>query len=196
MAPQAPYGKLWITSDGTIYRALLPRQQGDTLSKTARDAHRNQKWSATGKGVGFWLTFEQWWKIWQDSGHWQERGPLPHQFCMARGTPRRPDTGSYKLGNVRIITNKQNRSEQDISYLRGNQHARGSKHTKAWKQEKSKQMKGNHHHARLRPEDVRGIRKLLKKGTMTKNEIAFMYYNVSVAAITDIQLGRTWKDVK
>ena len=52
--------------------------------------------------VPFLLTFAQWWYIWRRSGKWEQRGTLPHQYCMAR---KGPDIGPYAMGNVKIITN-------------------------------------------------------------------------------------------
>jgi hypothetical protein len=58
-------------------------------------------------GIGFEFTFEQWWKFWQDSGHWDERGIGRGKYCMARFN----DCGPYRIGNVRIITNEENGRE-------------------------------------------------------------------------------------
>ncbi len=143
MAPQGPIGRLWIAPDGTTYRAHVAKQKEHSLLRIARNRHRNQKHYAASRGIDFDLTFEQWWKVWQDSGHWRKRGPLPHQYCMARGTTKRPDVGPYKLGNVRIITNRKNREEQGMDYMFGNKHALGSKHTEEWKQQASIRKIGN-----------------------------------------------------
>lgn len=59
-------------------------------------AHKSQ---AKSRGIGFDLTFDQWWKIWQDSGKWEQRGKAVGQFCMSRNH----DTGAYTLGNVEIV---------------------------------------------------------------------------------------------
>jgi hypothetical protein len=67
--------------------------------------HKNR---AERYGIPFYLTKEQWWKIWKDSGHWNERGPHPDEYCMAR----KDDKGAYEIGNVLIITNAQNRAMQ------------------------------------------------------------------------------------
>jgi hypothetical protein len=56
------------------------------------------------RGIPFELTFRQWLKIWQDSGHLHERGHRQGQYVMARFFGR----GSYKIGNVRIITGEDN----------------------------------------------------------------------------------------
>jgi hypothetical protein len=56
------------------------------------------------RGIPFELTFKQWLKIWQDSGHLHERGHRQGQYVMARFFGR----GSYKIGNVRIIPTEDN----------------------------------------------------------------------------------------
>jgi hypothetical protein len=60
------------------------------------------------RGIQFLLTFDEWKKIWEDSGHLRERGKLAHQYCMSRIG----DAGPYAVGNVRIITNSENSREQ------------------------------------------------------------------------------------
>lgn len=55
-------------------------------------------------GMAFLLTFEQWWKIWQDSGHWEARGRKVGQYVMARDG----DIGPYAVGNVSIILGRDN----------------------------------------------------------------------------------------
>ncbi len=44
------------------------------------------------------LSFEQWLKVWVDSGKWYERGRKKGQYCMCR----RNDVGHYEIGNVYI----------------------------------------------------------------------------------------------
>jgi hypothetical protein len=53
------------------------------------------------------LSFEQLWKIWQDSGHYHERGPFKGQYVMSR----KNDLGSYEIGNVEIRLSSDNDSE-------------------------------------------------------------------------------------
>lgn len=48
--------------------------------------------------VGWELTFEDWWSVWQESGRWEQRGRAVNSYCMCRVG----DIGSYKIGNVFI----------------------------------------------------------------------------------------------
>jgi hypothetical protein len=65
-----------------------------------------QKSRAKQRGIPFELTFEQWWQIWQESGHWSES-----KYVMCR----HGDRGPYAVGNVRIATASENSRE----YYRG-----------------------------------------------------------------------------
>lgn len=59
-----------------------------------------QKRAARKRGIPWELTFEEWWRIWEESGKWDERGNLGDQYCMCRTN----DVGPYRVGNVRIDT--------------------------------------------------------------------------------------------
>lgn len=78
---------------------------------TPTQGERSRKWRATPKGqysvhkhnanvrgVEFNLTFEQWWSIWQKSGHWDKRGNRAGCYVMCR----KGDEGPYAVGNVFI----------------------------------------------------------------------------------------------
>lgn len=95
-----------------------------------------QRYGANMRGIAFKLTFEEWWDIWVLSGHWPDRGCRKGQYVMARFG----DVGPYAVGNVRIISVEENRSEQRYSperrarivqALRGNKHGRANK-GKTW----------------------------------------------------------------
>jgi hypothetical protein len=77
----------------------------DAYQKFARQKHD----SVANRGIPFLLTFGEWWQIWNESGHWPERGSSPLQYCMAR----HGDQGAYAVGNVRITTGAENRAEQN-----------------------------------------------------------------------------------
>jgi hypothetical protein len=54
--------------------------------------------------VPFRFTFREWWMIWLESGHWEERGIRRGQYVMARPG----DLGAYEVGNVEICTSEKN----------------------------------------------------------------------------------------
>jgi len=72
--------------------------------KTPKGKYAAQKGSAKRRGISWELTFDAWWKIWQESGKWDERGKAAEQYVMAR----KNDIGPYSMENVMIITNAQN----------------------------------------------------------------------------------------
>lgn len=55
------------------------------------------------------LTFEEWWNIWQNSGHWEERGSLGYHMC------RKGDEGPYSVDNVYIAHHTQNKKDQQLN---------------------------------------------------------------------------------
>ncbi len=63
-----------------------------------------QRTQARQRGVEWRLTFEEWFGIWTESGHWEQRGRTRGCYVMAR----HGDTGPYAVGNVSIITAEQN----------------------------------------------------------------------------------------
>jgi hypothetical protein len=72
-----------------------------------RAAFKSQRSSATKRGIRFLLSFDEWWKIWQASGKWEQRGRLAGQYVMARFG----DSGPYAANNVRICTKGENYDE-------------------------------------------------------------------------------------
>jgi hypothetical protein len=68
---------------------------------------KEHKYRADRRGIPFLLTYDEWLKIWEDSGHLHERGNRHGQYVMARYG----DAGPYSIGNVRIITAAENRRE-------------------------------------------------------------------------------------
>lgn len=66
--------------------------------KTPGGQYVRHKQNARRRGVAFELTFEEWWGIWTDSGHWSQRGNRLGDYCMKRNG----DRGPYAVGNVTI----------------------------------------------------------------------------------------------
>lgn len=65
-----------------------------------------QRSTAHQRGIEWRFTLASWWKVWQDSGRWSERG-RGNGYCMAR----RGDVGPYSPENVYICTIGQNFSD-------------------------------------------------------------------------------------
>ena len=65
----------------------------------ARDRfHQHRRNATVLRGVGWELSFEEWWSVWKESGRWEQRGRGVGLYCMCR----KGDIGPYKIGNVFI----------------------------------------------------------------------------------------------
>jgi hypothetical protein len=93
-----------------------------------KQKYDQHKYRAERCGIPFELTFKQWLKIWQESGHLHERGHRQGQYVMARFFGR----GSYKIGNVRIIPAEDNNhlrsAETRARMVRNNSATRQARH--------------------------------------------------------------------
>jgi hypothetical protein len=116
MAFHSTEAELWsIAASGVVPgdkadaadRACWQQTMRSADERIARRKFTVHKYGAKQRGIGFEFTFGEWWGIWLSSGHWGERGCRKDQYCMARNG----DTGPYAVGNVRIITNEENRKE-------------------------------------------------------------------------------------
>jgi hypothetical protein len=81
--------------------------QRKATGRKARAAYTMQRKNAQQRGIGWEMNFWQWWTIWQDSGHWAERGR-----GQGYGMCRRGDTGPYAAWNVYIAPCWQNSGDQ------------------------------------------------------------------------------------
>jgi hypothetical protein len=78
--------------------------------RKARRAYVTQKKRAKRRGIAWeFINFDQWWGVWQRSGHWAERGNKDgNSFVMCRYG----DVGPYSVDNVFIATCRENSSNQ------------------------------------------------------------------------------------
>jgi hypothetical protein len=67
----------------------------------------NNKVDKVGNPILMKLTFEEWNQIWDESGHWEERGCKLGQYCMSR----KNDIGHYEVDNVFIQQQRDNTSQ-------------------------------------------------------------------------------------
>ena len=94
-----------------------------------------QKRNAAKRGISYLLTYEDWIKIWFDSGHLGKWGRKKGQYHMARFG----DVGPYSIDNIKIVTGNENIREALI----GNTHLRGFVHTAETRMKNSKAQMGN-----------------------------------------------------
>lgn len=69
-----------------------------------------QKTHARARGIGWELTFWQWWSIWQESGRWEQRGRGQGYMMCRHG-----DTGPYAISNVYIAPGFVNSADAQIN---------------------------------------------------------------------------------
>lgn len=89
-------------------RRRVPDSKLSPRMRKAKDGFFDQRVSARHRGIDWELTFKQWWKIWKDSGKWEQRGRGHGKYQMARFG----DEGPYSVDNVRIITSDANLAER------------------------------------------------------------------------------------
>lgn len=103
------------------YRAISCEFGSASHSKSPFNKFTQQRYSSRKRGIGWQFTFADWWRIWQESGRWQERG-RGQGYCMARYG----DSGPYSPDNVYICTVGQNFSDSHlIDHPRRNRSAVG-----------------------------------------------------------------------
>lgn len=73
-------------------------------------AYNTHKGCAKRRGIGFHFTYEEWLKVWTDSGKLAERGTGAGRYCMCRYG----DQGDYEAGNVYIATTGDNLQESRV----------------------------------------------------------------------------------
>lgn len=106
--------------------------------KKAKQQYWNHQQRAKRKGISFQLTFDQWLKIWLDSGHYYNKGTKRGQYVMSRYN----DVGPYSVDNVKIQTVGENTKEafttNNSDFIKPRygieNHFYGRKHTEETKQ--------------------------------------------------------------
>lgn len=79
------------------------------LPRKVLSAYRNQRRNARTRGIEWKFNLASWWRIWELSGKWFQRG-RGYGYVMAR----KGDAGPYSPDNVYICTSAQNASDQYI----------------------------------------------------------------------------------
>lgn len=69
---------------------------------TPMQCFRQQRANARRRDIDFYLTFDEWWAIWKESGLYHLRGR--RGFVMHRNG----DEGAYEVGNVEIVSATEN----------------------------------------------------------------------------------------
>jgi hypothetical protein len=72
---------------------------------------RAQRKNAKRRNIEWAMTFEEWFRIWRQSGKLDMRGRCGDDYCMCR----KLDAGAYEVGNVQIKTVHTNLTEKKPS---------------------------------------------------------------------------------
>lgn len=72
---------------------------------TPKGRYVSAKNHAKRRNIPWKFTFEEWFTVWLDSGHWEERGP--NGYCMCRIG----DVGAYSKDNVYIASHSINKRD-------------------------------------------------------------------------------------
>ena len=102
--------------------------------KTPKKRFQEQKDAAKQRGIGFNLSFDEWWNIWEQSGKYNQRGCRKGQYVMSRIN----DTGAYEVNNVFIQTCGGNNS--DAHKGRPKPKSKFTKQAYVWTPERRKQF--------------------------------------------------------
>lgn len=89
-----------------VYAVIV--EQGGTY------AWQQQRRNAMRRGIAWELSLHEWWRLWQESGKWPERGRGGDKYVMSRIK----DSGPYAIGNVHIQTLSEN-SRDAVDSWRG-----------------------------------------------------------------------------
>ena len=95
----------YIRLYGFSFDQMAPFRRDGSLRKFI--IHRKH---AKARGIGWQLSFAEWWDAWQQSGYWQRRG-RGTGYCMARNG----DAGPYAIGNIYFCTGSQNTKDGFIN---------------------------------------------------------------------------------
>jgi len=89
------------------YKAHIAEWGSTKKNGSPLNRYGEHMYNAMKRGVEWNISFKDWWDVWQQSGHWHERGNSAMDYCMGRVR----DTGPYQAGNVYITTNTENCSK-------------------------------------------------------------------------------------
>jgi hypothetical protein len=90
-----------------IFRPPCQALNTEMNAKKLYEAHKrscNNRFDANGVLIEFRLSFDEWYSIWIESGHFNDRGCSSGKYVMGRIN----DLGHYEVGNVCIILHSEN----------------------------------------------------------------------------------------
>lgn len=82
-----------------------------------QNGYYQQKRNAATRGIEWNISLPDWWKIWQASDKWRQRGRGAYNYCMSR----KNDQGAYCATNVQIVSNLWNATSGQTKYRKEKQ---------------------------------------------------------------------------
>jgi transcriptional regulator with XRE-family HTH domain len=168
------------------YRAHVAEYGSCVVGSSPMGKYQQHRKNALARGIAWQFTFAEWWKVWQESGKWAERG-RGNGYVMARwgdgDAPYSPDT-------VYICTQGENAKD---SFIVHPDRRAGIRIAADEQIVRVQQMRKKHPHGRktkLTADDARSIRVDGRRGT----EIATTY-GISEATVSQIKHRLIWKHV-
>ncbi len=150
--------KTWMTVYGCSLEIARQINGGLNLSTHKSPAFRynEQRRNAKVRGIGWEINLPEWWRVWQESGKWELRGP-GKGYCMTRIG----DTGPYRVGNVEIKTIGENFSESYYKHPWDERFGRTKTHCKRGHLRSENRTKSGDCHAciKIRTLELRANRK-------------------------------------
>ena len=95
----------YLKKYGCTYNEKFELYGSTADNQSIHHLYTSQQANAKKRGIEWDISLTQWFDVWTESGKWEERG----QGLYVMG--RYNDTGSYEVGNVKIITAAQNAIE-------------------------------------------------------------------------------------
>lgn len=147
-----------------------------TMSKDSRQKYKEQKKAAKQRGIIWQLSYPVWYKIWQESGHWYERGRKKGQYVMSRPG----DKGPYAVWNIKIKKHSDNTRECWI----------GKRHSSTTRDKMSKSQTGpkNSMFGRKASKETRSKMSLARIGN--KNLLGYKHSQASLEKMSRSQRAR------
>lgn len=144
-----------------------------------------QRRNALGRGIEWKFTFAEWWRVWQESGKWDERGRTG--YVMARyGDGDAP----YSPATVYICTQQQNIKDSFIVYPDRRAGVRIASDERIARVQQMREKNPPGRKSKLTADEVKSIRNDSRSGS----EIAATY-GICPATVSQIRTRKIWKHV-
>lgn len=172
------------------YRAHIAEHGTSSLASSPMRKYVQHRKNALWRGIEWNFTFADWWRVWQESGKWDQRGRVTggtHGYVMARyGDGDTP----YSVDTVYICTQSQNSKDSFLVQPDRRAGVRIAMDEQIARIQQLRAKRPPQRESKLTADEVRRIRTDGRRGT----EIAAVY-GVSTATVSLIRSGKAWTHV-